>query len=117
MLFTPLHIAFLILAAGACGGLLFTTLLVLKRRYPRWFGAGHGLLGLAGVCVLAYALSQLPDPVNPLAWWALGVLVAALLGGFTLFRVLMPKGRSVLLALGHGALALIGLYLLYQVAF
>lgn len=114
---TLLQIACLMFAAGAAGGVLFTLLTALKLRYPRWFGAGHGLLGLAAVLVLAYAVYAGDQPVPQLATWALAVLAAALLGGVTLFRVMAPRRGRVLLALGHGGLALAGLYLLYRAAF
>jgi hypothetical protein len=112
------QIAFLIFAAGAGGGVLFTALLALGVRYPRWMGAGHGTMGLLALAVLGYALSQAPaDAGLSRAWWALGVFALALLGGLTLFRFLFPQRRPLVLALLHGGLALIGLYLLYPVAF
>lgn len=104
-------------AAGACGGVLFVVLGRLNVRYPRWFGAGHGLLGLAACGVLAQAVLMAPDPLPPEATWSLGVLVAALLGGLTLFRLLSVQRGRLLLAVGHGGLALLGLYLLYGVAY
>lgn len=112
------QIAFLMLAAGACGGVLFAVLQGLRIAYPRWFGAGHGLLGLAGVGTLAWAVVHLPGATlaSP-AVWALGAFAAALLGGVTLFRWLSPQRRPLVLVLMHGGLALLGLYLLYPVAF
>lgn len=114
---TLLQLAFLMFAAGACGGVLFVVLGVLKVRYPRWFGAGHGLLGLVACGVLGKAVFLSEAPVPPQATWALAVFVAALLGGVTLFRLLAVQRGRLLLALGHGGLALVGLYLLYGVAY
>ena len=114
---TLVQIAFTMLAAGAGGGLIFTLLIALKARYPRWFGAAHGLLGLSALGVLGYALSQMAAPVPAASWWAAGVLGSAWCGGMLLFRVLRPKGLRLWLALMHGSLALAGLYLLYQIAF
>jgi hypothetical protein len=112
------QIAFLMLAAGACGGVLFVVLLARGVRYPAWFGAGHGLLGLAAIGLLGFALQQAASGMPaPRAWWALGVLAAALLGGVTFFRLLFPTRRPIWLALMHGGLALLGLFLLYPVAF
>lgn len=112
-----LQIAFAMFAAGAGGGLLFTTLIALNKRYPRWFGSGHGLLGLSALAVLAYALSQSTSPISSATWWAAGVLGMAWCGGVMMFRVLRPKSRPLVLALMHGSLALAGIYLLYRVAF
>jgi hypothetical protein len=112
------QIAFLMLAAGACGGALFIVLLTMRIRYPTWFGAGHGLLGLAAIGLLGFALWQSSTMKTlPQAWWAFGVLAAALLGGVTLFRLLFPERRPIWLALMHGAVALLGLFLLYPIAF
>lgn len=112
-----IQIAFFMLAAGASGGLLFTSLIAMNKRYPRWFASGHGLLGLAALGVLGYALSQSTTPLPTAAWWSIGVLGMTWCGGLLLFRVLRPKVSRLLLALMHGSLALGGLYLLYQVAF
>ncbi len=111
-------IAFVMFAAGAAGGVLFAVLRLANVHYPRWFGAGHGLLGLTAVCVLGYAVSQSVDGApRTQATWALGVFIAGLLGGVTFFRLLPRPRRPMLLVLGHGALGLVGLYLLYGVAF
>ena len=116
--FPLIQIAFLMLAAGACGGLLFTGLRLLRVPYPRWLGAAHGLLGLAALATLGLALAQAPSEA-PLtqAWWALGVFTAALLGGLMFFRWRRRPNQSLVMALMHGSLALVGLYLLYPAAF
>ena len=111
------RIAFLVLATAAGGGLLFAALITLKLHYPRWFGAGHGVLALSGLGVLAYAASQSPDAVATRVWWALALFASAALGGVTLFRGLFPSRRPLPLALLHGGLAAVGLFLLYPYAF
>lgn len=117
--FSLLQIAFLMFVTGACGGVLFTLLSARGVRYPAWMGAAHGLLGLTALGALGLALTQEPPDGASLlrAWWALGVFSAALLGGLTFFRVLRFPNQSLLLPLLHGGLALVGLYLLYPVAF
>lgn len=112
-----LQTAFGLFAAAASGGLLFTTLIALNKRYPRWFGSGHGLLGLTALGVLTYAMLKSALPVSAATWWAAGVLCMAWCGGLVIFRVLRPKSRPLVLALAHGSLALAGLYLLYCAAF
>lgn len=114
---TPTQVSFAMFAAAACGGLLFTLLIGLKKRYPRALAAGHGLLGLSALAVLGYALSTSPTPVPAAGWWPAGVLGSAWCGGTLLFRVLRPQGRRLLLSLMHGGLALVGLFLLYRFIF
>lgn len=104
-------------AAAGSGGLLFTLLIGLRKRYPRALVAGHGLLGMAALCVLGYALLNSPTPAASGGWLAMGVLGAAWCGGVVLFRVLRPKGNRFLLAWVHGGLAALGIGLLYQFAF
>lgn len=112
------QVAFFIFAAGASGGVLFTALVAWGVRYPRWMGAGHGGIGLLALGVLVYALLEAPaDASTERAWWALGVFALALLGGLSLFRWLFPQRRPLVLVVLHGGLALVGLYLLYPVAF
>jgi hypothetical protein len=110
-----IQIAFLMLSAGACGGVLFTILVALGVRYPAWFGAGHGLLGLAALGLLGYALLQTAAPTR--GWWAFGVFTAGLLGGIGLFRMIFHDRRPIAAALLHGSVGLAGLFLLYPVAF
>lgn len=114
---TIYRIAFFVLAAAASGGLFFTTLIALKLRYPRWLGAGHGLLAISGVGVLSYAASQSSDAVATQVWWALALFTCAALGGVILFRWLVPSRHPLSLALLHGGLAAAALFLLYTTAF
>jgi hypothetical protein len=111
---TLTQVSFAMFAATACGGLLLTLRIGLKKRYPLALAAGHGLLGLSAMVVLGYALSTSPTLVPAAGWWAACVLGSTWCGGILLFRVLRPLGRRLLLALIHGGLALVGLFLLYR---
>lgn len=109
--------AFLALAAGASGGLLFVVLLTTGTRYPSWFGAGHGVLGLLGLALMGFALYGQGTALPARASWGFAVVTAALLGGATFFRLIHRDRRPLPLALAHGTLALVGLVLLYPIAF
>ncbi|MCC4594204.1 hypothetical protein NRY95_19395 [Xanthomonas campestris pv. phormiicola] len=104
-------------AAVALGGLSLALLIGLRIRFPRWCATAHGLLGLLGLLVLFAANLHGGDALPPLAWWALGVLLAALCGGLILFRTLFRARAPRPAVLVHGALALLGIYLLYRAAF
>lgn len=112
-----LRLSWFLFAAGACGGATFVVMSVMRTSYPRWFAAGHGLLGLTASAFLAVAVLKEGGSASPQATWALGLLVAGLLGGAVLFGWLKVRRGRVWLALGHGALGLIGLYLLFGPAF
>lgn len=109
------QIAFVALAAIAAGGLLLLTTAVAGLRMPRFVGAAHGLGGLGALLVLAFANLNTAAPGR--AWWALAVFVLGFLGGVMLFRSSFGKALPVRLAAVHGAMAAIGLYLLYGAAF
>jgi hypothetical protein len=111
---TLLEISAFMFFAAASGGLLFTLLIGLRKRYPRALPTGHGILGLGALVLLYFELSRSATPVSANGLWAAGALSATWFGGFFLFRVLRPAGRRLTLALMHGSLALLGLYLLYQ---
>lgn len=114
---TLLQWVFVLFAAVAGGGISLTLMLALRLRHPPWFGTAHGLLGLAALAALFCANLCGAATTPALAWWALGVLLAALSGGLILFRFLF-RGRAPLpLAVLHGSLALAGIYLLYRAAF
>lgn len=113
---TLTQIAFLLFAAIAAGGLLMVGMIFKKMQIPSFLGAMHGLGGLAASAVLLVA-NLTADATPERAWWALGVFVAGLAGGFLFFRVLFPRAAPMLLVAGHGSIAAIGLYLLYGVAF
>lgn len=109
---TLLQYAFVLLAAGAAGGVTLALLAVFRVGFPRWFGAAHGLLNLIGLALLL--ASNLTDggAVAAGRWWALGILAGALLGGILFFRVIFPNRIRLRAAALHGALALVGLYVL-----
>ncbi|HDX2367838.1 TPA: hypothetical protein RVE07_000246 [Escherichia coli] len=109
--------AFVLFAAGACGGVSLALLVALKIRFPAWFGTAHGLLGLLALIVLFIANLHAEDATPASAWWALGLLAAALSGGLIFFRTLFPGRAPLTLAALHGGLALAGVYLLYRAAF
>lgn len=114
---TLIQSAYVALAAAASGGLLFVLLLVTGTRYPRWFGAGHGALGLLGLALMGLALFGQGAEYPARATWGFAVVTAALLGGATFFRLIHRDRRPLPLALAHGGLAAIGLALLYPAAF
>ncbi|WP_420467714.1 hypothetical protein [Panacagrimonas sp.] len=114
---TTLQIAFLTLAAVAAGGVLMTALIVASKPIPAFLGPAHGLAALAAVGVLFAVNLSLGDTTPVLAWWALGVFVAGLVGGLLLFRVLFKDKAPLALALAHGSVGALGLYLLYGAAF
>jgi hypothetical protein len=104
-------------AAVAAGGGLMAALIALRRPIPSWMGRGHGLVALAAVAAL-FVVNLLGEAATPaLAWWALGIFTAGLIGGLLFFRVLMPQRAPLWLALGHGSVGAIGLYLLSLLAF
>jgi hypothetical protein len=110
------QIAFVLFAAIAAGGLGMALMIAAKVRLPSFFGPAHGLGGLGALAVLFIANLQ-GEATPTLAWWALGVFTAGLVGGLMLFRVLFPKNTPLLLIAGHGSVAALGLFLLYGVAF
>jgi hypothetical protein len=112
-----LRLSWFLFAAGACGGALFVLMSVRRIAYPRWFAAGHGLVGLTACVLLTIGVLDATSAAPMRAAWALALLVVAMLGGAFLFGWLQVRRARVPLALGHGALALVGLYLLYGAAF
>ena len=80
------------MVAAASGGLLLALLTAIKVRYPSWLRLAHGGLAFAGLVTLVYALfSGGPDASIPqAAFWALGLLVAAFLGGALFFWGAVP---------------------------
>jgi hypothetical protein len=110
-----IQVAFVLLAAGAAGGLLLTLLVALKVRFPALLGTGHGLTGLLGLALLYAAHLGGEAPAGP--WWGLIVITLTMLGGLVLLRTIYRNNIPVLLALGHGGLGVFGLYLIYPLAF
>jgi peptidoglycan/LPS O-acetylase OafA/YrhL len=108
--------AFVTLAAGASGGLLFLLMLT-QIRYPRWFGPAHGMLGLVGLTLMGLALFGQGAALSERAIWGFATIAAALLGGGTFFRFIYRDRRPLFWVVMHGALALAGLVLLFPIAF
>jgi hypothetical protein len=92
-----------------------TGLTAAKVQFPALMGAGHGVTGLAGLAFLY--LGHLRGAASNGAWWDVIVITLALIGGLVLFRTLFRDRIPLPLALGHGALALFGLALVYPSAF
>lgn len=114
---TLVQLSFLMLVAGAGGGILLSLLVAAGKRIPGWLGKAHGLTGLAGLVVLFGANLRAGDAASGSSWWALGVLTIALIGGLILFRVLFTHKIPFPLVALHAALAAGGLWLLNPVAF
>lgn len=111
-----IQIAFLFFCAIAAGGVLMLLMILAKARVPAFLGPMHGLGGLAALAVL-FAANLTADAVPERAWWALGVFLAGLIGGLLFFRVLFRGNAPLFLFFGHASVALLGLWLLYPVAF
>lgn len=110
------QIVFFIFCAIAVGGAGLAAAALLKIRLPVALPVLHGLGGLIATGLLAYALAGLP-PQTPYLWWPLIILGAGLLGGALFFRVLYPRKAPYILIAGHGLVGLVGLFVLYRVAF
>ncbi|MDY6890742.1 MAG: hypothetical protein SVU24_03935 [Pseudomonadota bacterium] len=107
--------SFWVLAATAAGGLFFGLLSAMNVRYPSWFSLGHGVLGLIGLIMLGYALYTTgPGTATPQsAYWALGLLGAAFLGGALFFGVVFRQAKPRWAMVTHGGLALAGVVVLF----
>lgn len=121
MLFTSggvsaVQIAFALCAMGAIGGLSLALLGAGGLRLPAFMGMVHGLSGLAGIALL-FVLNLRGEEATPAAaWQALILLVLAMLGGLVVLRTLYHGRPPLVLALSHGAIAALGLWLLWPVA-
>lgn len=114
---TMLQWVFAGFAAVASGGVLMCVLIATNTRIPTLISTGHGLAAL-GVLALLFGLNLRGGDATPaLAWWALGVMAGGFVGGLLLFRVLFRSRAPLPLALLHGSVGSVGLYLLYQAAF
>jgi hypothetical protein len=111
------QMAFWALAAIAAGGVLMTALIAAKVRFPSFLGLGHGLGAIAATGLLFVANLRGEAETPALAWWALAVFTTGIVGGLVLFRVLFRDNATLPLALMHGSLGALGLYLLYQASF
>lgn len=111
-----IQISFFFFAAIAAGGVLMLALIAAKKNFPGILPIGHGVGGLAAIAFLAYVLLQM-EPAPERGWWALGVFAAGFAGGVLFFRVIFKNSAPLILAIGHGSVGAVGLYLLYGVAF
>jgi hypothetical protein len=108
-----MNLSAIFLGLAALGGL---AMLVIRLggapRPPTWIALGHGLIAAIGVVLLAYAAYDAGIPQH--AQIALGIFVAAALGGAVLFFGYHLKERPlpVPFILVHGLIALSGLGLL-----
>lgn len=113
-----LKVAAALFALSAVGGLVMAFIrLGRKINPPPWLAMAHGLMAGAGLTLLAYAAFTATVPA--FAQYALGVLVAAALGGLVLNlryqwrNVPLPVG----LMIGHALLAVVGFCLLLVAVF
>lgn len=102
-------IAFGLLALIAAGGLLMLGIVLSGNRIPKFLGVLHGLGGVVGVG-LVWAALGVEKGLIPGA-----VLTAAMIGGIVFFKAIFKESRPLIFVVGHGALAGVGLYLLYRV--
>lgn len=114
---TLLQLAFWGFVATAAGGLSMAALIAARISVPSRLASGHGLAALAALALLFAANLHGGTQTPPLAWWALGVLLAGLIGGLLLFRVLYVGRTPLALVAVHGSVGLLGLYLLYGAAY
>lgn len=110
-------ISFVLFCAIAAGGLTMAGMIAAGMRVPPFMGMGHGLGALASLGVLLVACLRGGDATPDRAWWALAVLLAGLVGGLVLFKVLFVNRTPLALVAVHGSVAALGLYLLYGVVF
>ncbi len=109
MHFTNFQLVFGLFALVTLGGLTMLGIVLSGRTIPRAIGIGHGL-----AAILAVILLWIVFAIDHVGMWPAIVFTFAALGGLFFFQVLSREKRPVALVLMHGALALIGLYLLYR---
>lgn len=98
-------------ALAALGGLAMAVLKGRGVMPPIWLAAGHGLLALAGLVLLA--VGAVREPAGVLPWAALVLFVVGGLWGLELLRSHLREGDFPLAgAAGHGGLALVAFILL-----
>ncbi len=118
-----LHLAFYIFASVASAGVVLAGIVATGRRVPAVLGSAHGLAALIGLGALLIAdLHGIPavlsrEPTPPGGWIALVIFGVNFLGGVLFFRVFYHGAAPAVVIAGHLSLALIGLAVLYPVAF
>ena len=107
-----------LLVATALGGLVMAYIRgVRKVNPPSWLAMVHGFLSAAGLTLLAYAAFAVGVPT--LAWWGLGALLLAAVGGvvmnlgYHLANVALPMA----IVAAHAVLAVAGFLMLLMAAF
>ena len=105
-------IAAVLFAIAALGGLALAGLRLSGRELPPlWLALVHGLAAAAGLILLIIAVMGAATSVQ--ARWALGLFLAAALGGFALFSFhLRGRALPVPIVLVHGLIAVIGFVVL-----
>lgn len=111
------QLSFVLFALVASGGVLLTGLVASGVRFPSFIGTAHGVFALVSLCVLFAADLRGEQSTPVLAWWALVVFVSGFVGGMVLFRIIFRNRATLPLALMHGSLGAVGLFLLYRAAF
>jgi hypothetical protein len=104
---TTLHIAAILFALGAIGGVTLAVLRVRGGNPPLGLAAGHGVAAAAGLVTLA--IGVLGQGLRGTALVSLVLFGAAALGGFVLVSIHL-KGKLIPLGLvlAHGTLAVAG---------
>lgn len=116
----PVYVlVFVYFSSVASAGLGLGCMRAAKLRLPSWLGTVHGLAGLLGVggFFVINLLQSDAGSFDNRAWWALVAFSTGLFGGLIFFRVLFRQQFSSLAVAAHGAMAALGLYLLYPVSF
>ncbi|USA44696.1 hypothetical protein NCG89_08000 [Spongiibacter taiwanensis] len=116
---TVYSFVFIYFSCISAAGVALAILRSAKLRLPGWLGTAHGMVGLAGVGIffVLNLLQSESDGLDGRVWWSLVAFTVGLFGGLIFFRVLFRRKFSVLAAIAHGAVAVLGLALLFPVAF
>jgi hypothetical protein len=107
-------IAAVLVTLTALGGAVLAGIRLRGEPYPPlWLALGHGAGGVAGFAALGYAWSS--AGIDDLARYSFYLFVAAALGGATLLTAfhLRKKPLPIWMVLGHGAVGLAGVALLW----
>jgi hypothetical protein len=110
-----MQIAAILLGIAALGGVTMVAIRASKKiNPPTGLAVVHGLVAAAGLVTLLYHVFTATAPVPQLVNWAIGLFVAAALGGLGLFTLFHLRNRllPVWMMLGHGAVGATGLVLL-----